>query len=281
MKNPIYLLPNVLTAFGLSCGLFIIFRMNMIPPGEVNTYTLVMMSALLILAAFVDLLDGAVARAMKAESEFGGLFDSLSDGITFGVAPSVVVLKTLPFENNHEIAYLLTTAAMIYSVCGVLRLVRFNVMSHSEKGNEEQILANKKHFTGLPIPAAAAAVVSCNLLLMSKQFQNWFDFSIDTRGWIMFVVLIVLGYFMVSRWKFPSLKTLHIRVTSFQTVFLTVVFAALIFYGVFNHFPITFAVLTWSYIIIAWILSIVRLISGKKSNTLIDFEPDQDDFEEH
>ena len=121
MKH-VHLLPNVITAFGLSCGLFVIFKMNMIETGTVSYSVLLATAGILLLACLADLLDGAVARAMKAESDFGGLFDCLSDGITFGVAPSVIILKSLSVTPKTELSFFVTTAAMIYSVCGVLRL---------------------------------------------------------------------------------------------------------------------------------------------------------------
>lgn len=268
----IQLLPNVITAFGLSCGLFVIFKMNMTPIGGANVQVLIEIAALLILAALADLLDGAVARVMKAESEFGGFFDSLSDAITFGVAPSVIILKSFP-ENS----FLLTTAAVVYSVCGVLRLVRFSVTNQQIKEDEELLLANKKNFTGLPIPAAAAAAVSCNLFLVSNEFQQFFSISETTRKWLLFGQMILLGYFMISRWKFPSLKSLHVRVASFQVVLATAVTAVLIFYTILHHFPAIFFLIPWSYLVISFILSIIRLISGKKSKTLEDFESEADD----
>src|SRR5438270_194223 len=91
----ISLLPNVITAFGLSCGLFVIFKMNMTPVGEATAQVLTATAGILLLAAFADLVDGAVARVIKAESEFGGIFDTLADAISFGVAPSIIILKSL------------------------------------------------------------------------------------------------------------------------------------------------------------------------------------------
>lgn len=275
----IYLLPNIITAFSLTCGLFIIFKMTMTPVGQVDPHVLNATAGIMLLAALADVLDGAVARAMKAESEFGGIFDSLADAITFGVGPSVIVLKTASLEQGSELSMFLTTAAMIFSVCGVLRLVRFNVSAQQAKGDEELLAANKKNFTGLPIPAAAAAMVSANLFLKSEDFGQFFAVSKETQTWFLVASMIILGYFMISRWKFPSLKSLQMRVASFQLVFLIVVAAVLIFYGIVQHFAFSFFAVTWTYVIIAWILSIIRLISGKKSKTLEDFEPDPEDEE--
>lgn len=276
----IHLLPNAITAFGLSCGLFVIFRMSMTPLGGADLQLLIAISGLLLLAALADLLDGAIARVMKAESDFGGFFDSLSDAITFGVAPSVIVLKSLSLPNGSESSFLLTTAAVVYTVCGVLRLVRFNVTSQAIKGDEELQLANKKNFTGLPIPAAAAAAVSGNLFLISNEFQALFEISEMTRSLLLFFMLTILGYFMISRWKFPSLKSLHIRVASFKLVLITAVTAVLIFYTILHHFPLIFFLISWGYLFVAFTLSIIRLISGKKSKTLEDFEPEPEDEEE-
>lgn len=275
----VHLLPNVITAFGLSCGLFVIFKMTMTEVGAASYQVLMAAAGILLLAALADLLDGAVARAMKAESEFGGLFDSLADAISFGVAPSVIVLKSLSIIPGTELSFILTTAATIYSVCGVLRLVRYNIISSQAKGDQQLIDANNKNFTGLPIPAAAAAVVSGNLFLVSDEFRSLFTISDETRAWMMIGQLVLVGYFMISRWKFPSMKTLHIRVASFQLVFLTVVGAVVIFYGLLHHFAVVFFACAWGYLVIAWILSIIRIISGKKSKTLEDFEPEPDEID--
>ncbi len=275
----VHLLPNVITAFGLSCGLFVIFKMNMTPLGQADLQVLTATAGILLMAAFADLLDGAVARAIKAESEFGGLFDSLADAISFGVGPSVIILKSLSLPPGSEQSFFLTTAAMVYSVCGVLRLVRFNVMSNQAKGDQELLNANKTNFTGLPIPAAAAAAVSANLFFVSDELRSLWALSDATREWLLFGTMILLGYLMVCRWKFPSLKNLHIRVKSFQIVVLTVLSAALIFYGILLHFPVVFFIISWTYLVVALILSMIRLISGRKSKTLEDFEPEPDDLD--
>lgn len=276
----IHLLPNAITAFGLSCGLFIIFKMNMTPIGEANQHVLTATACILLIAALADVLDGAVARIVKAESDFGGLFDSLADAVTFGVGPSVIVLKSLSLAPGAEFSFMITTSAMVYSVCGILRLVRFNVHSQNVKGNLAEEAAHKKNFTGLPIPAAAAAAVSANLFLVSEEFQSWWPISEITRGWVLFFMMTVLGYFMISRWKFPSVKSLHIKVRPFQLVFMIVLMAAFIFYGIFQHFSLVFFGISWSYVIVAWILSFARMITGKKLTTLEDFEPEPEDDED-
>lgn len=276
----IALLPNVITAFALSCGLFVIFKMNMTPVGETTVPLLMYTAGLLLLAAFADILDGAVARAMKVESYFGGLFDSLQDAISFGVAPSVIILKSLSIPPGTEMAILLTAAGMVYTVCGVLRLVRFNVMAMNAKIDPQLAKNHQKHFTGLPIPAAAVAAISMNLFLASEEFKPWLNFTEDTRIWILIVALLTLGFLMVSRWKFPSLKSLHIKVASFRLVLATTLIAIGVFYYALSHFALIFLIASWGYVIVAWLLSVVRKIFGKRIQTLEEFEPEPEDAED-
>jgi len=273
----VYLVPNIITAFGLACGLFVIFKVNMIEPGAGTFQVLSVSALLLVVAAFADWIDGAVARAIRAESEFGFMFDSLADAISFGVAPSVLLLKSLSLEPGTGISFFAVLGVLLYSICGVLRLVRFNVKSNEIKGDAEAVAAHKKHFTGLPIPAAALAAVSANLFLSSPFAEKLFSFSAEVRAIILISVMIVLGYFMVSRWKFPSAKALHFRLPSFQLVFLTVIMASFFLYGILYFFPVIFFSVTWVYIVIGWTLSLIRVIAGKKSKTLEDFEPDDED----
>lgn len=275
----VYLIPNIITAFGLACGLFVIFKVNMVEPGSGTYQVLHISTVLLLFAALADFIDGAVARVFRAESEFGFMFDSLADAISFGVAPSVLLLKSLSLEQGTGLSFFAVIAAMLFSIGGVLRLVRFNVKATEAKGNAELAAQQKKHFTGLPIPLAAIAAVSCNLFFASRMGQELIPLTDKMHAIVLSSIMIILGYFMVSRWKFPSLKVLHFRVPSFQLVFLTVLMAIFVLYGILYFFPIMLVLISWGYIVLGWSLSIIRLIAGKKSKTLEDFEPDKDEVE--
>ncbi len=275
------ILPNVVTAFSLSCGLFVIFKMSMIAPGKVTYHNVSVAVALLLLAAFLDLLDGALARAMKVESEFGGVFDSLSDAVSFGVAPAVVILKTLSVDTTSMLFFFLTLGGMIYSISGVLRLVRFTVTKHEVKGTDEEKASAKASFTGLPIPAACAVALSTTLFLMSDDAKLVHDFTDTQRTLIATMVFFILGYFMISRWKFPSLKTLRVRVGSFQVVLLTAFAAAVILITAVHNFAMLFFGISWGYLVIAWLLSLIRIISGRRLQALEDFEPEAEDDSEN
>jgi CDP-diacylglycerol--serine O-phosphatidyltransferase len=270
----VYFIPNIITAFGLSCGLFVIFKACLLQ-GDI-TSSMPLMVSLLLVAAFADLLDGAVARAMRAESEFGVVFDTLSDAITFGIAPSILMIKTLPLSQSKSLNFIFIAATMVYALCGVLRLVRYNVKASLAKHDIELEMSQKKHFTGLPIPAAAITSLAINFN------QNLFGdlFQLDDTKLRLFLSAseFILGYLMISRIKYPSSKALHFRMASFQLVFVAVLGVICSLYGVLYYFKETLLIISLSYNVVALILGCIRKIAGKKSKTLVDYEPEEEDL---
>lgn len=260
------LLPNVITAFGLACGLFVIFRVSM---SMQPTYELLYhMTLILLLAGVADLLDGVIARAIKAESEFGLVFDSLADAISFGVAPSILLLKFLSLSGGGPLAFLALAGAMIYTVCGVLRLVRFNVRAALIKDDD----AAKKTFIGLPIPAAAACAIAPNLFVHSSLFQEWAPIGQTAETILLSTFMIVVGYLMVSRIRFPSLKSIRLRIpTSFNLVFFATLMTCLVLYGLLYYLPILLMVMAWGYVVVSLTFASGRAIRAKnqarKSNS--------------
>ena len=250
------LLPNLITTFSLACGLFVIFKMSMVTPGQASYPVLLASTLLLLVASIADALDGATARKMGAESDFGLLFDSLSDAITFGVAPAVLTLKSISVPPEEKLlGMFVATAAMLYAICAVLRLVRYSI----SKSDEESIF-----FTGLPTPAAAGGVVSATLLLASPQFHSLVHLSELARTGILMAVLATLGYLMVSRWPFPGPKILQLRMWSYPLLVAVVAGAAALFYGILHWFPITLAVIVWGYLCLAWISALYRMILERR-----------------
>jgi len=259
----IHLLPNILTAMGLICGLFVIFKLNMTGVGAADVSVLKTAAGFLLLAGLFDLLDGALARALHVESEFGGLFDSLADTVTFGVAPSVIVLKSISADPGTFCSFLITTGALVYSMCGVLRLVRFSVTATLKPAHDDLDITYKTNFIGLPIPVGASAVVSLDFLLISPDFQQVVGFSDQTRTLILFISLVFLGYLMVSRFRFPSIKRLQTTVASFEVIFAVILSASLIFYGLIHHFAIVFFGISWGYILLSCSYSSYRMMRAK------------------
>ena len=150
IRNKIYLIPNLLTTGSVLCGFVsIIYSFN---------DSLVIAANLLLVAFVLDGLDGRVARMTKTTSDFGAQYDSLSDAVSFGVAPSVLLyqwfLKDVNFLINSWLE-LGVIIASLYLVSVLLRLARFNSAKSSD------------FFIGLPCPLGAI-FVSLSFIISSK-----------------------------------------------------------------------------------------------------------------
>ena len=182
----VYIVPNIVTTGNMFCGFY-----SMI--AAVNSdYT---SAAWAIIAASVfDMLDGRIARMAKATSQFGVEYDSLSDLISFGMAPALLLYRwsLQPFERLGWLA------AFLFLVCGALRLARFNVMT---------TVLSKKYFQGLPIPMAAGVVAT---FIIFHQTIGWPE-SGSVRDVLVLFLTFGLSSLMVSTIKFPSFKELNWR----------------------------------------------------------------------
>jgi len=185
----VYLLPNLFTTASLLCGMLAITRVL----AEIPDNHLRGACWLILLATILDVLDGKIARITRSESNFGINYDSLSDLVVFGVAPAVLMFSALSDEGSMKVATGVTT---LYVICGALRLARFNVQRMREE---------KRSFTGLPIPAAAGAVVS--VFLVYNRFDQFSEFSAKALPF----VLVILSCLMVSKIPYPSAKHLKIE----------------------------------------------------------------------
>ena len=186
-KNPKSLLPNALTIFGVCLGLSSIkFAIDL-------NYSMAVIA--IGFAAILDTLDGRVARLIKGTSKVGKVLDSLTDVISFGVAPSFVMY----FWAINELGKFGWMAVLIYSVCCALRLARFNLMEIDE--NE---LWKINFFEGIPSPAAAGLVLLPLILSLSGIFQ------FENKGVISCVVILTTSFLMVSKIPTYSLKRISI-----------------------------------------------------------------------
>ncbi len=162
---------------------------------------------LIILAAGFDLLDGMVARALKAQSEFGKQFDSLADIISFGIAPAVIMYEILrwsitdvhsePFRGMEQGEFILViipfTALLIVAAAGV-RLARFNI-----QGEENS------YFKGLPTPASALFIVGLRILMIEPSSETFFhNVLLNINYNIVFILL--LSILMISNIHMISFK---------------------------------------------------------------------------
>ena len=174
----IYLLPNLFTTANMFCGFYALVA---------AIHGNFLSAAWSILVAMIfDLMDGRVARLTRATSAFGVEYDSLSDLISFGVAPAMVAYLWC-LEPFGRLGWL---ASFLYVVCAALRLARFNVLVNS---------IPKNYFQGLPSPLAAATVAT------SVIFYNEMGLHIAKDTYIL-VVTFLLASLMISTIRFPSGK---------------------------------------------------------------------------
>ncbi len=208
-KKTRYLLPNILTLGGVCLGISSIkFSID-------GNYSLAVI--FILFAAILDALDGRVARLIKGTSEFGKELDSLTDFVSFGIAP-VFILYFWELNNYGKLGWAIT---LIYSVCCVLRLARFNLT----KINDNQ-LWKYNYFEGVPSPAGGILILmplifelsELNMILNLKSLTPYFT--------------VLIAILLVS--KVPTLSLKKISISPKTTVFILLgigtVFISLLFY---------------------------------------------------
>jgi len=209
-KRGIYILPNLFTTAALFSGFFAIVQaMN----ARYETAAVAIFVAMI-----MDALDGRVARLTHTQSEFGAEYDSLSDMVSFGVAPALVVYEWM-LKGMGKLGWF---AAFIYCAGTALRLARFNTNID---------VVDKRYFQGLPSPAAAALVAGFVWLAHdNSQLLNGFG---DNLRWIALGLTIFAGLTMVSNVPFYSFKDINLR----KSVPSIVVFLMAIFFVVVSSYP--------------------------------------------
>jgi CDP-diacylglycerol--serine O-phosphatidyltransferase len=195
MRKGIYLLPNIITLSSMFSGFYsIIASFN-------SDYERAAWA--IMIASVFDVLDGWVARMTHTTSKFGIEIDSLSDAISFGVAPGVLVYSW-SLQSFGKVGWL---GAFFMVACAALRLARFNV----QMGSEE-----KKHFTGLPSPAAALMIATTVLAyqevidtLKGMHLTGLAD-VISLDYWVLALTFTVAGL-MVSNITYHSVKEANLK----------------------------------------------------------------------
>ena len=208
-KNPKYLLPNALTIFGVCLGLSSIkFALD-------TNYA---MSVIAIgFAAILDTLDGRVARLIKGTSKVGKELDSLTDVISFGVAPGFIMY----FWTLNEIGKFGWMFVLIYTVCCALRLARFNLTVI-----EESETWKINFFEGVPSPAAAGLVLLPLILSLSGVM------IIENNAILASIAILTTSVLMVSKIPTYSLKRIVIprKLTVFLLLGIGIYLGLVIFY---------------------------------------------------
>lgn len=173
-----FFLPNTFTALNMACGFF-----SIILGWKGQFYQA---SMILVLGAIFDSVDGRVARMTGTQSAFGEQFDSISDVVTFGVAPAFLVYNKF-FVDLGRIGLI---TSFIFLLCGALRLARFNA-------NIDKVSSD--FFQGLPIPSGALAILG--LVLFSLEFPIINDYKPLLIAYVLFY-----AFLMISNIPFNSFK---------------------------------------------------------------------------
>ena len=218
--NPLPL-PNILTSLNLLAGFYAIIQILN------GGYSKAVWA--LVLAGILDGLDGMIARLTGSTSAFGLEFDSLSDLISFGVAPAILMYLWI-LQPYGRIGWV---ATFIYMACGVLRLARFNVQAQSTQ---------RVRFLGVPIPIAASQIITLYLILTHLEVGT------RTSGIVVIVASYTTSFLMVSSIPYRSWKS--IKVKSRHSFYVPVLFILIL------------AIILIQPKIVLWVLSTTYILSG-------------------
>ena len=207
-KNLKYLVPNSFTAISLILGLSALHLINL-----GNFY----LAAWLIGFAMVcDFLDGKFARMLNAQSNFGAQFDTLSDFVTFGVAPGFLAYSSL----LNEVNFVGAVVSIFYVFCGGFRLVRFTLKNN--------ITSKKEPFIGLPIPAAAGMIAS--FIIFNSYFQD-VNIIVD----LLIISTFLVSILMISKIEYLPLEK-GIKLSKESKFFISLAIISIVLATKFSYF---------------------------------------------
>ena len=251
-KNARMILPNMLTLIGVCIGLTSIrFALD-------EKFELAIIA--IIFAALIDGLDGRIARLIKGTSKVGKELDSLTDMISFGVAPAFVMF----FWKLNTLGRFGWLLCLIYVICVALRLARFNVNSNQESSWRDNF------FEGVPSPAGAILVLTP--LIFSLSGFNMIQLNYDL---IVPIFFVLTSFLLIS--KFPSYSFKKIVIPRRTTIFL--LFGIVLFFGLLLIY--TFNVIAISAVIYVFLLPVsffhFQKIKKQHENDKIQEDDDLED----
>jgi len=201
LGRSVFVLPSLFTVGNLFCGYFAILSTMY---GNYDNAARAIGIALIL-----DMLDGRIARLTNSTSGFGLQLDSLADVISFGIAPSVLALVWGLSAVDQRLAWI---ATFTFTICGAMRLARFNVQA-----------GHLKHFVGLPIPAGGG-VIAATVHFFVEPVKS------PVGSNLMAAAVFILAFLMVSTIRYSSLKHLTLGRKSHLTILVIAFLVALIFY---------------------------------------------------
>ena len=222
LRKGMYILPSLFTTANIAAGFYAILQ-TVHGSGEPRHMDYAAMA--IGFAVLFDGLDGRIARMTHTDSDFGKELDSLADVITFGVAPALLAwmwgfhllpAATMSPDLHLKITQLGSIACFAFLMAGASRLARFNIAKNPQPSNPGR--PGKKYFVGMPIPAGAGVIAAIIHYSAGVPVTSW----VTSISWLMMVV--VVGYLMVSTWRFWSGKEINFsRSHPFQVLVLVAI----------------------------------------------------------
>jgi CDP-diacylglycerol---serine O-phosphatidyltransferase len=232
LGRSIFVLPSLFTVGNIFCGYYAVLATM---HGNYHNA-----AHAIGIAIILDSLDGLIARLTNSSTDFGLQLDSLADVISFGIAPSILALVWGLSSMDSRLAW---TAAFTFTICGAMRLARFNVQA-----------GHLKHFVGLPIPAGGGTIAAL-VHFLEDPIQNPLGASLMVAG------VFFLSFLMISTIRYSSLKHLTLGRKSHFVILIIALLAALIY----NYSRITLLVLAVGYCISGFVKSLYSLVRRKRT----------------
>jgi CDP-diacylglycerol---serine O-phosphatidyltransferase len=264
-------LPTMLTAGNLACGITAILcaAHNMLEVGAIMVFV----------AMVCDMFDGKVARMTKTDGPFGAELDSLSDVVSFGVAPAILMHRLVlgepgVFDHGQRLLWFLT---VLYPIMAAIRLARYNV-EHSDEATP--------YFRGLPSPGAAAMVCAWIILhpyqtlVPSPTIGDAYKYTgletLDAFRWIVIVITLVAALLMVSTVRFPHVGNTLFGRMGFRTLIVLILLVSLLVW--IPHWFL--AVATSGYVLLGLGMAVPDMWRKWRAGRNLLDEPEDDEAED-
>ncbi len=250
-KKTRYILPNILTLVGVCLGISSIkFSLDL---------NFKMAVIFITLASILDALDGRIARLIKGTTDFGKELDSLTDFVSFGIAPAFIVY----FWDLNNYGKLGWAVTLIYSVCCVLRLARFNLTKYEDNENWKQ-----NYFEGVPSPIGALLILS-PLVLELSEIGTVININYFVPAFTLIIAILLIS-------KIPTYSFKKIKIKPALTVFILFVIGVFFITLIFFTFE-TLIIFSFFYLLSIPLAS-YTFYKNKKSNKIENDEEEHEDI---
>jgi CDP-diacylglycerol--serine O-phosphatidyltransferase len=246
VRKGLYILPSLFTAVNIAAGYYAVFQAIQGANIQSEPWHFDMSAMAIGFAIVFDGLDGRVARMTNTTSDFGRELDSLADVITFGMAPAILAWLwgfhaiAMANEDLHKkLVHFGAVATFLFLAAGACRLARFNIQTNPQPSNPGR--PGRKYFVGMPIPGGAGVIAAVVHFAKGFPIPSWWMALI----WACFVLL--LGFLMVSRWRFPSFKGVDFkqRHSSRLLVVMCALVVLIIFFSEWTLFVLAITYMFW------------------------------------